>query len=144
MGLSAVLVQVAGRIAPCLPLSLHLCRRNEAPYLQGSLPVVRKEQCSESREPDSSPGSAPSAPYSELQLSRLSNGHGTRWSLSCCPELIMEFCMNSKEESGHKCIHSTLMGLFSLVSFTYAALLLQRGLARPSSSGAREEKVGEG
>lgn len=53
--------------------------------------------------------------------------------------------MNSKEESGHKCIHSTLMGLFSLVSFTYAALLLQRGLARPSSSSrAREEKVGEG
>lgn len=83
------MVQVAGRIALHLPLTLHLCRRNKAPYLQGSLPAVRKEQCSESREPDSSPGSAPSAPYSELQLSCLSNGHGTRWSLSCYPELIM-------------------------------------------------------
>lgn len=47
-----------------------------------------------------------------LQLSHLSNGHGTRRSLSCCPEPIMGFCMTSKEESGYKCIHSTLMGLF--------------------------------
>lgn len=33
----------------------------------------------------------------------------------------MEFCMNSKEESGHKCIHSTLMELFLWLSFTYSA-----------------------
>ena len=47
-----------------------------------------------------------------LQLSHLSNGYGTRWSLSCCPWPVIEFCMNSKEESGYKCILSTLMGLF--------------------------------
>lgn len=42
----------------------------------------------------------------------LLNGKGTRWSLSCCPELIMEFCMDSKEQSGHKSIRPALMGLF--------------------------------
>lgn len=109
-GSQCCVTQVAGRTAPCL--ALHFCGGDEASYLQGSLPVVRKEQCPGSQELNSSPGSAPFAPPSGLQLSRLSNGHGRRWSLSCCPGPIMEFCMNSKEESGRKCIHSTLMGLF--------------------------------
>lgn len=109
-GSQCCVTQVAGRTSPCL--ALHFCGGDEASYLQGSPPVVRKEQCPGSQELNSSPGSAPFAPPSGLQLSRLSNGHGRRWSLSCCPGPIMEFCMNSKEESGRKCIHSTLMGLF--------------------------------
>lgn len=58
------------------------------------------------------PALLPLLPLPGLQLSHLSNGPETRQSLSCCPEPIMEFCMNSKEESGHKCIHCMLMGPF--------------------------------
>lgn len=39
-----MLIQVASRIA--LHLTLLIRRGNEASYSQGSLPVVRKEQCS--------------------------------------------------------------------------------------------------
>lgn len=51
----------------------------------------------------------------------------------------MEFCMNSKEESGHKSIRPTLMGLSS-GSLMHSALCLQCILSRPCSL---EEEKGE-
>lgn len=58
MGLRAVLVQGAGKRAPCLRLPLRIYSGTGASCWQGSLPVVGKEQ------PDSSPGTTPSAPPS--------------------------------------------------------------------------------
>lgn len=70
---------------------------------------VRKEHCPGGQELCPCPGSAPSTSF-RPQPTYVSNGDQTRWSLRCCPELIMEFCKDSKEESGHKGFRPTLMG----------------------------------
>lgn len=73
-----------------------------------------------------------------LQLSHLSNGHGTRWSLNCCPEPIMEFCMNSKGGEWLQMHPLHADGALSLVGVTSPALFLQCCLPRPSSSEPKE------
>lgn len=112
------------------PELLHFCKRHAASYLQASLCGVRKEHCPGSQEPDSSPGSPPSASLPAPAFSSV------KWAWDkMVPELLSRtdngilYEFQGGEWLQMHPLHAD--GALSLVSVTSPALFLQCCLPRP-------------